>query len=453
MDKFSRFSARASLGSVGQYMRRLKIWETVERHVQVIQKVRKHKPLEKLLDAMINILAGGHGMVEVNTRVRPDEGLQRAFGRSGCAEQSVISETLNQCDPEVVGQMQEAMSEIIQTHSQSRRHNYAAQCLLLDVDMSGMPAGRQGEGVSKGYFSGQKNRRGRQLGRVTATLYDEILVDRLYPGKRQLERSLPELVQAAAAVLALTEYQCSRTILRVDAGGGTDPNLNWMLEAGYQVMGKVKSWQRAHKLAQSVTLWYPDPKVPGREVGWVETPFAYARPTRQLALRTRKKDGQWSYHVLVFTLSDDQLFWLARQPALNKPTPEQVLFAALYAYDLRGGGIETSNKGSKQGLGLTKRNKRLFCAQEMLVLLAQLAYNLITWTRSLLSRHAPLFRKFGVLRMVRDVFHIPGQIQLDAQGFLISIRLHTTHPYAAAFFCAWPSLVSLDDLPSNLHQI
>jgi hypothetical protein len=453
MNKFSRFSARASLASVGQRMRQLKIWETVERHVQVVQKVRKHKPLEKLLDALMNILAGGHGVVEVNTRVRPDEGLQRAFGRADCADQSVISETLNQCDQGTVGQMQQALNEIIQENSQSMQHNYRAQPLLMDVDMSGMPAGRQGEEVSKGYFSGQKNQRGRQLGRVIATLYDEILVDRLYTGKRQLERSLKELVRAAAVVLGLTKEQRSRTILRVDAGGGTDPNINWMLRAGYQILVKVKSWKRALKLALSVTVWYPDPKVPGREVGWVEAPFAYARPTRQLALRTRKQDGQWSYHVLVLTLSDNQLFWLARLPVLNNPTPAQVLFAALYAYDLRGGGVETSNKGSKQGLGLTKRNKRLFAAQEMLVLLAQLAYNLITWTRLFLAQYTPLFRKFGVLRMVRDVFHIPGQIDLDAQGFLMAIRLQASHPYAHAFACAFLPLVSLDDLSPNLHHI
>jgi len=434
-------------------MKQLKIWETVERHVTVIQKVRKHKPVEKLLDAFMNILAGGRGLVEVNTRIRPDKVLQQAFGRDDCADQSVISTTLNRCDQETVGQMQQALNEIIQANSQSAQHNYQAQPLLLDVDMSGMPAGRQGEGVSKGYFSGQKNQRGRQLGRVLATLYDEIVVDRLYSGKRQLEGSLQELVQAAADVLALTQQQIARVILRVDAGGGTDPNINWMLQAGYQVLAKVKSWKRALKLALSVTVWYPDPKVPGREVGWVEAPFAYARPTRQLALRTRKKDGQWSYHVLVFTLSNDQLFWLARLPVLNNPAPEQVLFAALYAYDLRGGGAETSNKGSKQGLGLTKRNKRLFSAQEMLVLLAQLAYNLITWTRAFLTLNTPLFRKFGVLRMVRDVFHIPGQIELDAQGFLVAIHLQASHPYAAAFASALPSLVSLDDLSSILHQI
>jgi hypothetical protein len=431
-------------------MRQWKLWETVECHVQISQKVRTHTPLEKLLDAFINILAGGQGLVEVNSRVKPDEGLQRAFGRKGCADQSVISETLNQCTKETVEQMRQALKDIIHSHSQSAQHDYHQQCLLLDVDMSGLPAGCQGEGVSKGYFAGQKNRRGRQLGRVIATLYGEILVDRLYGGKRQLDHSLSELVQAAADVLDLTEQQRPHTILRVDAGGGTDPDINWMLEQGYQVLVKVKNWKRAHKLAQSVMVWYPDPKLAGREVGWVESPFAYAHPTHQMALRTRKKTGQWSYHVLVFTLSHDQLFWLARQPVLNSPTPQQVLLAALHAYDLRSGGIETSNKGSKQGLGLTKRNKRLFFAQEMLVLLAQLAYNLISWTRAVLTTAAPLFKGFGMLRMVRDVFHIPGHIDLDAQGHLIQISLRATHPYAAAFTLGF---ASPDDLSLNLHQI
>jgi len=53
-----------------------------------------------------------------------------------------------------------------------------------------------------------------------------------------------------------------------------------------------------------------------------------------------------------------------------------------------------------QALGLTKRNKRNFHAQEMLVLLAQLARNLITWTRMEMARHVPSWQAFGSLRMV-----------------------------------------------------
>jgi hypothetical protein len=131
-----------------------------------------------------------------------------------------------------------------------------------------------------------------------------------------------------------------------------------------------------------------------------------------------RKDGGYHYRALVFNLSDGQLFGLARQELPQLPNSTQVLFAALYAYDLRSGGVETSVKGSKQGLGLTKRNKKRFSAQEMLVLLAQLAYNLIIWTRNLLAVQSPKLRSYGLLRMVRDVFHIDGRVQIDTQGHI-----------------------------------
>ena len=232
MSKHSKFSARASLAAIGVRMRQLSIWQVIERHVQIKQKVIKHTPLNKLLDAFINILAGGQGLVEVNTRVKPDEGVQRAFGREDCADQSTISETLNQCTDETVDQMRQARQTIYQMHGQGYHHDYTKGNQVLDVDMSGMPAGRQGEGVTKGYFAGQKNQRGRQLGRVVATLYDEIGVDRLYDGKRQLDRSLHELVMLAETGLALADEPRHRTILRVDAGGGCDADINWMLARG-----------------------------------------------------------------------------------------------------------------------------------------------------------------------------------------------------------------------------
>jgi hypothetical protein len=69
-------------------------------------------------------------------------------------------------------------------------------------------------------------------------------------------------------------------------------------------------------------------------------------------------NGEGSYHVVVFTLTDDMLFWLVRQPLPNDAAPKQVLFAALYVCDLRSGGAETVITGSKQGLGLTGSDRK-----------------------------------------------------------------------------------------------
>ncbi|MCA1850586.1 MAG: transposase, partial [Acidobacteria bacterium] len=66
----SHYSPRASLAAVGAKIQQLKLFETIANEVRITQKVIKHKPVEKLYDAFIAILAGAQGLVEINTRLR-----------------------------------------------------------------------------------------------------------------------------------------------------------------------------------------------------------------------------------------------------------------------------------------------------------------------------------------------------------------------------------------------
>ncbi len=431
MEPSSVFTARASLVALGLRLQAWGIWKVVREHLRIKQKVREHQPLDKVLDCFINILAGGSGLVEINVLVRPDIAVQRGFGRQTCAEQSTVSHTLNACTAENVEQLRAAVQIILGQHGQSYAHDYGAAWQVLDIDTTGLPAGRLGEGVTKGYFAGRQSCRGRQLGRVVAARYDEIIVDQLYDGKRQLESSLPQLVEMAEKALNFSQNQRSRTVLRVDAGGGSETNINWILNRGYWLLIKIHNWQRVMKLVNTVTGWYPDPHVSSRHVGWVTTPYAYAQPTRQIALRKLKPNGKWLHQVLVFNLTDAMVFAVAGQPMPQPCTEEDVLWAALAAYDQRGGGAETQNKGDKHGLHLAHRNKHSFAAQEMLVLLAQLAHNLLIWTRNDLAQADAAFLAYGIQRMVRDVLQIPGCVQLDATGQVVSITLQPSHPLAA----------------------
>ena len=206
------YSPRASLAITGICTQQMKIWEMIEEKVKIDQKTVIHSPLNKLQDAFITILAGGKGIVESNTRVKPDRSLSHAFGREGCADQSGISQTLNQCTEENVAQMRQAVNEIYQKYSGACGHHYGESWQLLDVDMSGLPAGRQGKGVKKGYFAKQKNKRGRQMGRVYASLYDEVVVDQLYDGKTQLNRCLPQLITDAKTVLGLNQASAAKRL-------------------------------------------------------------------------------------------------------------------------------------------------------------------------------------------------------------------------------------------------
>ena len=64
-----KYSARASLALVGNSIKQMGIWNTVSNYVHINQKTVIHTPVEKLQDAFINIMAGGHGISEVNQKV------------------------------------------------------------------------------------------------------------------------------------------------------------------------------------------------------------------------------------------------------------------------------------------------------------------------------------------------------------------------------------------------
>ena len=136
------FSPAASLAALGVKLSQLDLFGPIRSEVHIRQKTIKHTPVDKLYDAFISLLAGAHGMVEINTRLRTDPALQHAFGRQACAEQSVVQETLDACKQENVEQMQHALDVIYRQHSRGYHHDYQARFQLLDVDMSGLPCGR-----------------------------------------------------------------------------------------------------------------------------------------------------------------------------------------------------------------------------------------------------------------------------------------------------------------------
>jgi hypothetical protein len=448
-----RFSPRASLAAIGLKLRSVDLFGPVRRTVRISQKTVKHAPAQKLYDAFITLLAGAHGLVELNTRLRSDPALQAAFGRTACAEQSVVQETLDACTAENVAQLEQAVDAIYRQHSQGYRHDYTAAWQVLDADMSGLPCGPKAAFATKGYFAKQRNRRGRQLGRVVASAYDEVVVDRLFAGRTQLTTALQPLVLAAERTLALDAAKRQRTILRVDAGGGSLDDVNWALQRGYRVHCKDYSTQRAAALAASVTTWVDDPRTPGRQVGWVTAPATpYVRPVRRIAVRCRTKNGAWGVGVIISALDPRDVILLTQQPLDRVNDPDAVLLAYVYFYDQRGGACETATKGDKQGLGLTKRNKKRFEAQQMLVLLGTLAHNALVWARHWLAPHCPRLARYGILRLVRDVGQISGFLLYHPAGQPVGVVLNHAAPLAVGLAAALTTLLAAEDVAVTLGE-
>ena len=239
--------------------------------------------------------------------------------------------------------------------------------------------------------------------------------------------------------------------MRVDAGGGSLDEVNWLLARGYLVHCKDYSGKQAKRLAKTVPQWYSDPQQPEREFGWVSEPTqAYVRPVKRIAVRCRQAKGGFAYGVLISALSAQQVLALTAQPLALQEDQAGLLLAYVRFYDQRGGGIETSFKGGKQGLGIGKRSKKRFEAQQMVMLLSSLAHNVIVWTRRWLA--SPSLRHYGMVRMVRDVFHTSGFLLTDASGRLTEVVLNQAAPLASTLVDPLCQLLAGVHVAVNLGQ-
>jgi hypothetical protein len=367
----------------------------------------------------------------------------------------VVQQTLDSCTAENIAQAQRAFTQIYRHFSQGYYHKYEQRLQLLDVDFTGLPCGPKAAMATKGYFAKARNRRGRQLGRVVASHYHEIVIDQLYPGNVQLNTSLQTLLKEAGAALDLDEAKRKRTVVRVDSGGGSLDNINWILSQGYLYHGKDYSGQKAHKLMPAVKQWVQDPQHAGREIGWIYEAHPYTGQVRRVAVRCRKANGQWGLGVIVSSLSNAELIQMLGWESAAQYDSQKVLLGLVYFYDQRGGGIETEIKQDKQGLGLGTRNKKRFEGQQMLVLLGTLAHNVLVWSRQLMrvgQSEDQAAELYGMYRMVRDILTINGLIWLNASGQIRQIVLNVLDPFARNWLKAFDKLLSNTQVGISLGQ-
>jgi len=155
-----------------------------------------------------------------------------------------------------------------------RRHQWSA-------------AGEQGEQVTKGYFSVSEAGGDGSWARV-ATLYEELVVDCLYSGKIQLEKSFQQLVNwpkrcwiwrppNGSAPFCASTPAPARTAYQLGSGARIRHLTKQELETSLQ----------ADAIDRTV---YDDPRLRIASLpGW-QSP-TYVRATRQLAVRRKDKKG------------------------------------------------------------------------------------------------------------------------------------------------------------------
>ena len=149
----TRFAPLAALGMC--YHQR----NTLEplQNVKISMKTVRYSPADKLIDALASILAGCTHIAQINTRLRPELLLARAWRREAFAEQSTVSRTFDALTLMNLEALQAAVTTVWRSHSQALRHDWSGW-LWFDLDLSGLRASPNAEGSTKGYFSGEKTR-------------------------------------------------------------------------------------------------------------------------------------------------------------------------------------------------------------------------------------------------------------------------------------------------------
>jgi Transposase DDE domain group 1 len=283
-------TSRASLCALGEYLRRHCCFAPLREQVQIPQKTVRYRPIDKGLDAVLGILCGAKTISQSHVTIRVDPAVQRAFGRTGCAEQSTIARTLQASTVEPVDQLGRVSWYSLKRYGQTPHHRFAERRLWVDVDVTPLPIGAKAEGSERTWMGRNRSKTGRKVLRWTARESREMLHETLLRGKASAVPAFKTALGELETHLGWTRERRQQIVLRLDGGLGTTELLNWLLSRGYQVVGKSSNYGRVQTWRQHIGPWQPTSS-PGREIAAVLQPHRFCRTTRPWVIRTPKEKG------------------------------------------------------------------------------------------------------------------------------------------------------------------
>jgi hypothetical protein len=143
------------LAALGYALRQAHVLDPLYQVTVPIKTVR-HRPGDKLVEALVLVLAGGRATSQVDLLLRPNAALAAAWGQAQFAQQATLARTLDAFTPDAILSLRTAFESVLRQHSHALAHDFRTGNLFLDADLFGLPAARHAEGSTKGYFAGEK---------------------------------------------------------------------------------------------------------------------------------------------------------------------------------------------------------------------------------------------------------------------------------------------------------
>lgn len=143
----------APLGVLGYCLNRSQFLAPVFAELKLKQKTIEHEPTAKLQDLLVGILSGCRAVSQMNTLIRPDAVLARAWGRGQFAEQSLVADTLDAFSESNLQELRQGSANLLRQQGRLWRHDFTQHWLLLDIDLTPLPISKLAEASSKGKFA------------------------------------------------------------------------------------------------------------------------------------------------------------------------------------------------------------------------------------------------------------------------------------------------------------
>lgn len=160
------------LVTLGWVAQQLGIGDALDRHMRIQQKVVRHKPVDKVIEALVGILGDCRYMKDLNLAPEPivtDQSVARAWGQEKFAHSSTVCATFGKLTPENVEQLSYALAEIqaplLRQEVEALAGPDRQGLVVVDIDLTGQKVrgeAKQYTGTDFGYIQG-KLARGYQI--------------------------------------------------------------------------------------------------------------------------------------------------------------------------------------------------------------------------------------------------------------------------------------------------
>jgi hypothetical protein len=114
--------------------------------------------------------------------------------------------------------------------------------------------------------------------------------------------------------------------------------------------------------------------------------------------------------------------------------------------------VDTASTGETPGVGMTQRHQKRLAAQPLLTPLKAWAHHPSVGGRQWLTPSVPTRRRWGIMRLGREVLHVQGRLTVAHGQGSSHLRVNAADPLATRWLTAWCAVLESEHMAVTLGK-